>query len=118
MSLSRRMKSFVRRRIGRVAIFLPPDRGPAPWRWLIAKVRVIEAELLLRRAHDYDGAERTVRPVLDNSQVAGRAWAVMAGVQEHRGNLTGALDAARRATSLEPVRLEALVEHHLSLIHI
>jgi glycosyltransferase involved in cell wall biosynthesis len=120
MSLSRRMKSFLRRRIGRVAIFLPPDRGPAAWRWLMAKARVIEAELLLRRAHDYDGAERTVWPVLDNPQVAGRAWAVMAGVREHRGDLTGALEAARRATGLEPVQLEALVEHHrlAAVLHI
>jgi glycosyltransferase involved in cell wall biosynthesis len=112
MSLSRRMKGLLRRWIGTVAVFLPPDRGPRPWRWLIAKVRVIEAELLLRRARDYDGAERIIRPVLDNPRVASRAWTVMTGVREHRGDLIGALDAARRATGVEPVTLEGLMEHH------
>jgi glycosyltransferase involved in cell wall biosynthesis len=112
MLLSRAMRGRLRRWIGTVAIFLPPDRGPAPWRWLIAKSRVIVAVSGLGRAGDYDRAERTVRPILDNPQFASQACAVMARVREHRGDLIGALDAARRATSVEPVKLEALMEHH------
>lgn len=109
--LSNRIKTALRRMLGTAAAMLPPDRGPAPWRRVIGYVRVIEAELLLRRAKDYHGAEHTATPVLANPWAASRAWAVIAGVREHRGDLTGAIDAARRSTSTDPVGLAALVQH-------
>jgi glycosyltransferase involved in cell wall biosynthesis len=112
MSLSRDMKGLLSRSIGTVAICLPPDRGPAPLRWLIAKARVIQAERLLLRARDYEGAERMLRPILDSPQFANHAWVAMARARERRGDLIGALDAARRATCVEPVMLEALMEYH------
>jgi glycosyltransferase involved in cell wall biosynthesis len=110
MSLSRRVKRRLGRWVGNAALLLPPDRGPAQWRRLIAKTRVIVAEWRLGR-RDFYRAERIVRPILDNPQFAGRAWAVTARVRERRGDLIGALDAARRATA-EPVTLGALMDYH------
>jgi glycosyltransferase involved in cell wall biosynthesis len=110
MSLSYRVKRRLGRWVGNAALLLPPDRGPAQWRRYIAKTRVNVADWRLR-ARDFYRAERIVRPILDNPQFAGHAWAVTARVREHRGDLIGALDAARRATA-EPVTLRALMEHH------
>jgi glycosyltransferase involved in cell wall biosynthesis len=106
------MKELLSRLIDAVAIRLPPDRGPVPWRWLIAKSRIIVALSAPGWACDYDYAERTVRPILDNPQFASQAGAVTARAREHRGDLIGALDAASRATSIEPVKLDALMEHY------
>jgi glycosyltransferase involved in cell wall biosynthesis len=123
MSLSHVVKRRLGRWVGNAALLLPSDRGPARWRCLIAKTRVNVAEWRLGW-RDYYRAERIVRPILDNPQFTGRAWAVTGRVREHRGDLTGALDAARRAT-VEPVigdacgggehvvtALDALLDYH------
>ena len=112
MSFSYRVKRRLGRWVGNAALLLPPDRGPARWRRFIAKTRVRVSEWRLNRARDNYRAERIVRPILDNPEFGGRAWTVTARVRERRGDLVGALDAARRATAAEPVTLGALMEHH------
>ena len=64
--LSNRLKTALRRLLGTVAVLLPPDRGPAAWRRVIGYVRVIEAELLLRRARHSHSADHAATPVLAN----------------------------------------------------
>jgi glycosyltransferase involved in cell wall biosynthesis len=110
MSLSRRVKRRLGRWVGNAALFLPLDRGPARVRRLTAKTRVRVAEWRLGQ-RDFYRAERLARPILGNPELAGRAWGVLAQVREHRGDLVGALDAARRA-AVEPATLKALMDYH------
>jgi glycosyltransferase involved in cell wall biosynthesis len=116
MRLHRRAKAAVRQRLrGRVVLDvmlrLPAGRGPAWWRRFADRARVAVADELLLQAGDFEGAQEAVRPLLDSSRVQSRAWGIVATAREKQGDPHGALDAARRATGTEQVRVAELLLH-------
>jgi glycosyltransferase involved in cell wall biosynthesis len=72
---------------------------------------VAAADELLLQAGDFEGAEEAVRPLLDSPRVNSRAWGIVATAREEQGDPHGALDAARRATGTEQVRVAELLIH-------
>jgi glycosyltransferase involved in cell wall biosynthesis len=121
MRLHRRAKAAVRRRLrGRVVLDvmlrLPAGRGPGLWRRFADRARVAAADQLLLQAGDYEGAQEAVRPLLDNSRVESRAWGIVATAREKQGDPHGALDAARRATGAEQVRVAELLLHQRAAV--
>ncbi|MGH3386841.1 MAG: hypothetical protein ACRDO1_19840, partial [Nocardioidaceae bacterium] len=63
MSLKNRAKNALRVRAGRLAVRVPPERGPQVWRHTVGRARVFEARRL-RAVGDLDAAESTVQPLL------------------------------------------------------
>jgi glycosyltransferase involved in cell wall biosynthesis len=116
MRLHRRARAAVRQRLrGRVVLGvmlrLPAGRGPGLWRRFADRARVAAADQLLLQAGDFEGAQEAVRPLLDSSRVKSRAWGIVATAREKQGDPHGALDAARRATGAEQVRVAELLLH-------
>ncbi|WP_206050689.1 glycosyltransferase family 4 protein [Nocardioides speluncae] len=116
MSLKTKVKRRVRRGGAAVSVLLPTDQGPESFQRLVGRARVAEARRLLRGLKDYEGAERTVAPLLEETAVSGvvtsRAWALLAETRQKRGDKHGALTAARTAVAARPVAFEARVVHH------
>ena len=116
MRLHRRARAAVRQRLrGRIVLGvmlrLPAGRGPGLWRRFADRARVAAADQLLLQAGDFEGAQEAVRPLLDSSRVKSRAWGIVATAREKQGDPHGALDAARRATGAEQVRVAELLLH-------
>lgn len=114
------LKNVAKRRLRRggaaVSVLLPTDQGPEPYRRLVGRARVAEARRLLRGQKDYEAAERTLAPLLEDASVPGeissRAWAILAESRQKRGDKHGALTAARTAVAASPVAFEARLVHH------
>jgi glycosyltransferase involved in cell wall biosynthesis len=105
------MKAILRSWLGHAALSIPAGRGPASWRRRAGSARVLVAARLLA-ADEYEAAERAVQPLLDDSSVfSSPAWRTVALVREKQGDRRGALEAARRSTTVEQIEFESLITH-------
>jgi glycosyltransferase involved in cell wall biosynthesis len=114
MSLRYRVRRKLRVGLGRVAVRLPADRGPAVCRNVLGRARIFEARRLVRGVRgvrDYAAAERAIQPLLDNASLSSRAWSLRAEVLRAQGDSAGALVAARRSTAAHPVEFDAVELH-------
>jgi glycosyltransferase involved in cell wall biosynthesis/tetratricopeptide (TPR) repeat protein len=108
MPPARRLKATVRRRIGRVAVHVPPGRGPAVLRRGVERARLLEADRKLRDG-DFAGAAGVLEQLLEQPSLHGRAWHVLAKIREKQGDWSGALAASRQATAGERPDVAALI---------
>lgn len=111
MSMKVRVLRAARNLLGRVAVRLPADSGPALWRDVVSRARVHEARRLVRSVGDYAAAERVIVPMLDHPGLSSRAWAVRAELLRAQGATGAALAAARRSTASRPIEFEAVELH-------
>ena len=104
------IKAVLRSWFGHLALSVPAGRGPVSWRQRAGSARVRAATSLLA-TDEYEQAERAVQPLLDDSAFSSPAWRTVALVREKQGDQWGALKAARRSTSVEPIEFESLIAH-------
>jgi len=119
MSIRTKAKRRLRRHAATASVtvsaYLPPGRGPERMRDLVGRARVAEARRLLVSG-DLGAAEQVLQPVLDDPQLASRAWALLAELRQQQGDPAGALEAARKASGAgaEPAFAGLLAHHRLT----
>jgi len=109
-SLKRRLKETVLKAAGPAAVRISPQAGPPRVRRINARIRVSKALRLVRQDADYARAEAIVQPLFDTPR-AGGAWHVRAVARQKQADFTGALEAIRKATEIEPDDCELLLTH-------
>jgi glycosyltransferase involved in cell wall biosynthesis len=112
VSIKARVLGAARNLLGRIAVRLPADSGPALWRDVVSRARVHEARRLVRSIGDYAAAERVIVPLLEHPGLSSRAWAVRAELLRAQGATGAALAAARRSTASRPIEFEAVELHN------
>jgi len=110
---SSRLASAARRRLARMSVHLPPDRGPSVIRSLVERARVFEADRLLRMGEP-EAAIRVVEPMVRSSST-GRSWHMISRIREQQGDRAGALNASRQATAAGDSADVALLVMHWRL---
>jgi glycosyltransferase involved in cell wall biosynthesis len=106
---SSRLVSAARRRLARISVHVPADRGPSVVRGVVERARVFEADRLLRTGEP-EAAIRVVEPLL-RSNSTGRSWHMIARIREQQGDRVGALNASRQASAADRADVAVLVTH-------
>lgn len=108
--MKRRAKNAVLRVASPVAIRTSPQRGPARWRRVNARLRVVMALRLIRHQGDHTRAAALVEPLMGTPAESG-AWHVRAVSSQVTGDLTGALESIRTASEKDKRNIDIALLH-------
>ncbi|WP_116947284.1 glycosyltransferase family 4 protein [Jiangella endophytica] len=84
-----------RRLAGRVALIVPPTKGPSRWVGFVVRTRLSQAGDLVQS--DPARMLRLVEPVAELATDGGTTWRLIAAARERGGDNEGALQAVQRA---------------------